>query len=99
MFCLNSTDNFFFQAKNDALKHGGKAKGRKRNADQNWALSYEEMQEELNRERHKVRTLNEELRQYRCVMLYSEPSHILILTLICTKERTPILVKNRILCC
>ena len=53
------------QAKNDSLKNGGKShKARKRHADQTWAAqTYEELQEELNRERHKVRTLTEELRQ------------------------------------
>ncbi|TRY70368.1 hypothetical protein TCAL_04488 [Tigriopus californicus] len=51
------------QAKNDAMKVKGKAK--KRHADQSYALSYEEIQEELIQERHKVRTLMEENRRFR----------------------------------
>ena len=50
------------KSKNDALMIGPKAaKGRKRLADQNWALTYEELQEQLDQERHKVRMLNEQL--------------------------------------
>ena len=51
------------KSKNDALMIGPKAaKGRKRLADQNWALTYEELQEQLDQERHKVRMLNEQVR-------------------------------------
>ena len=51
------------KSKNDALLIGPKAaKGRKRLADQNWALTYEELQGQLDQERHKVRMLNEQVR-------------------------------------
>jgi chromosome segregation ATPase len=51
------------KSKNDVLMIGPKAaKGRKRLAEQNWAMSYEELQEQLDGERHKNRMLNEEIR-------------------------------------
>ena len=51
------------KSKNDALMIGPKAaKGRKRLADQNWALTYEELQGQLDQERHRVRMLNEQIR-------------------------------------
>lgn len=53
------------QSKNDALKHGKGAKSKKRHADQTWALSYEEVMDALDKERHKTRNLTEELRRIR----------------------------------